>query len=231
MSDLNRLYYQYEQVIVQRGSNMSIFDEVSNWEKTEGARLLSSIISVPDPVILDYGCGFGNYSFAAAYAFDQKCKIYAVDINIQCLNYVKDKAKNEKIECIIPAQGREDFRHGFDDNTFDLVIYADIFHGEGKPYDGLHRFVMTEEAKRTLKEGGILAVLPFHLSNFRDKDKKKCKYTYKKWIAEIRGYGFKKKKKNLEGIHFEKVYSPYYQQKGGVTFDSLERGRFILFEK
>lgn len=37
--------------------------------------------------------------------------------------------------------------------------------------------------------------------------------------------------KNLEGIHFEKVYSPYYQQKGGVTFDSLERGKFMSFEK
>jgi len=25
------------------------------------------------------------------------------------------------------------------------------------------------------------------------------------------------------------VYSPYYQQKGGVTFDSLERGKFLIF--
>ena len=54
---------------------------------------------------------------------------------------------------------------------------------------------------------------------------------YKKLIEEICGYGFKYTGKDLEGIHFEKVYSPYYQQKGGVTFESLERGKILVFEK
>lgn len=210
---------------------MSIFDEVNKWEKTEGAKIFSSVVSSSDPVILDYGCGAGNYSFAAAYAFEQKCKVYAVDINKHCLDYVNSKAKDEKIGCITTAEGRDDYRHDFDNDFFDLVIYADMFHGEEKTYNGLHRFVMIEEAKRTLKEGGVLAVLPFHLSNFRDKNKKKCKYTYKKLIDEICGYGFKYIEKELQGIHFEKVYSPYYQQKGGVTFDSLERGKLLVFEK
>ena len=210
---------------------MSIFDDVNKWEKEEGANLFSSILNVNDPVILDYGCGAGNYSFAASFAFEQKCKVYAVDINKQCLDYVNGKAKDEEINCITTAVGREDYRHDFDDDYFDLVIYADMFHGEDKTYNGLHRFVMIEEAKRTLKTGGILAVLPFHLSNFRDKNKKKSKYTYKKLIDEISEYGFKFIEKDLQGIHFEKVYSPYYQQKGGVTFDSLERGKILVFEK
>ena len=210
---------------------MSIFDDVNNWEQTEGADIFSSIVTVSEPVILDYGCGAGNYSFAAAYAFDKKCRIYAVDINKQCLDYVNEKATGLKAGCITTSCGREDYRHDFSDNTFDLVIYADMFHGEEKLYGGLHRFVMIEEAKRTLKKGGILAVLPFHLSNFRDKNKKKAKYTYKKLIDEISGYGFTYVEKDLQGIHFEKVYSPYYQQKGGVTFESLERGKFLIFEK
>ena len=210
---------------------MSIFDDVNKWEKEEGANIFSSIVNVSDPVILDYGCGAGNYSFAAAHAFKQKCKVYAVDINKQCLDYVSARTKDEKIGCIIPVKGREDYRHDFEDAFFDLVIYADMFHGEEKIYNGLHRFVMIEEAKRTLKDGGVLAVLPFHLSNFRDKDKKKCKYTYKKLIEEITGYGFKYIEKNLQGIHFEKVYSPYYQNKGGITFDGLESGKLLVFKK
>lgn len=210
---------------------MSIFDEANKWEKEEGAKIFSSILNVNNPVILDYGCGAGNYSFAAAYAFEQKCNVYAVDINKQCLDYINGKAKDEKIGCITTVIGKEDYRHDFDNDFFDLVIYADMFHGEEKIYNGLHRFVMIEEAKRTLKECGTLAVLPFHLTNFRDKNKKKCKYTYKKLIEEISGYGFKYIEKDFEGIHFEKVYSPYYQQKSGITFDSLERGKILVFEK
>ena len=113
---------------------MSIFDEVNNWEKTEGAEIFSSVLSVSDPVILDYGCGAGNYSFAAAYAFGQKCKVYAVDINRQCLDYVSGKAKDENIGCIATVEGREDYRHDFDSNFFDLVIYSDIFHEKQVPF-------------------------------------------------------------------------------------------------
>ena len=87
---------------------MSICDDVNKWEKEEGANIFSSIVNVSDPVILDYGCGAGNYSFAAAHAFKQKCKVYAVDINKQCLDYVSSRSKDEKIGCIIPVEGRED---------------------------------------------------------------------------------------------------------------------------
>ena len=210
---------------------MSIFDEIRNWEKTEGKELISQLIDTHDPFILDYGCGAGDYSIAAAYAFDQKCSIFAVDIKKQILDQVNAKAEERNISCITTVIGREDFRHDFDDETFDLVIYSDIFHGEEKVYGGLHRFTMIEEAKRTLKKGGVLAVLPFHLSNFRNKEKKKCKYTYKKLTDEICAQGFEYIEKNLEGIHFEKAYSPYYQQKGGISLDDLERGKVLVFIK
>ena len=208
---------------------MTIFDEVDSWEKSEGKSIFENITDVKNSVILDYGCGMGNYSFAAAYAFDPNCTVYAVDINEQALDYISYKARNGKLKSIITVKGREDYKHDFKDDTFDLVFYSDIFHGEEKQYGGLHRFVMLEEAKRTLKKNGILAVLPFHLSNFRDKEKKKSKYTYKKLVAEICDYGFEYAENDLQGIHFEKVYSPYYQQKGGVNFDELERGKILVF--
>lgn len=48
-------------------------------------------------------------------------------------------------------------------------------------------------------------------------------------INEIEDYGFTYVEKDLQGIHFEKVYSHYYQQKGGVSFDDLERGKILIF--
>lgn len=211
--------------------DMNIFDEIDTWERTEGKSLFTKLLSYGEPVILDYGCGAGNYTFAAAYAFGPGSAVYAADINRQSLDFIADKAKKENLVSVKTVTAREDYRQDFEDNTFDLVLYSDMFHGEEKQYGGLHRFVMIEEAKRTLKKGGIMAVIPFHLSNFRDKDKKKCKYTYKKLITEICGSGFEYIEKDLQGIHFEKAYSPYYQQKGGVSFEDLERGKILTFIK
>ena len=104
---------------------MSIFDDVNNWQRAEGAELFLSMLNVPEPVILDYGCGAGTYSFAAAYAFDQKCRIYAADINKQCLDYINEKAKNENISCIYTVPGRERRRH---DGVADEHSHGDRFY-------------------------------------------------------------------------------------------------------
>ena len=210
---------------------MSIFDEIDLWGQTEGKRLFAPLLNVQRPVILDYSCGMGSYTFALAHAFGPDCTVYAVDTNRRALDYIKGKAEAGSVRCVSAVAGREDFRQEFDDGTFDLILYSDLFHGEEKIYGGLHRFVMLEEAQRTLKRGGILAVLPFHLSNFRDKAGKKCKYTYEKLTGEICGYGFEHMDIEARGIHFEKVYSPYYQQKRGVSLDELERGRLLVFRK
>ena len=36
-------------------------------------------------------------------------EVYAVDTNKQWLEYISDKAKNEKTECITAVVGREDY--------------------------------------------------------------------------------------------------------------------------
>ncbi len=210
---------------------MSIFDEIDLWGQTEGKRLFAPLLNVQRPVILDYSCGMGSYTFALAHAFGPDCTVYAVDTNRRALDYIKGKAEAGSVRCVSAVAGREDFRQEFDDGTFDLILYSDLFHGEEKIYGGLHRFVMLEEAQRTLKRGGILAVLPFHLSNFRDKAGKKCRYTYRKLTDEICGYGFEHMNIEAWGVHFEKAYSPYYQQKGGLSLDELERGRLLVFRK
>lgn len=98
--------------------------------------------------------------------------------------------------------------------------------------DGTHKTKLLSEAKRVLKKGGILSILPFHLSNFRDNEGKKKKYTYSKLISEIEEYGFRENcTYPFEGIHFEKCHTLYYINKGGVEFESLEKARILMFNK
>ena len=49
--------------------NISIPDDIDIRVKTEGEEKFTGLIDVPDPVISVYGCGMGNYSFAAAHAY------------------------------------------------------------------------------------------------------------------------------------------------------------------
>lgn len=91
---------------------------------------------------------------------------------------------------------------------------------------------MFKETNRVLKSNGILSILPFHLSNFRDKNGNKKKYKTDQLINEIVELGFILSNKiENRGIHFEKYHSPHYIQKGGVEFEELERGTIYNFRK
>ena len=206
---------------------MTIHEEVKLWERNDGTRIFIDLELPNNANILDYGCGFGHYTFAASrYLVGQQGKIYAVDINKECLKYVSSVAQEEDLLNIYTKSGNNNYVLDFPDNNFDMIMYYDILHGEGQ-----HRYTLYEEALRTLKPGGVLSILPFHLSNFRDREGKKKTYTYAKIIGEIREYGFTDMNVKPTGAHFEKYHSKYYIDKGGVKFEDLETAQIINFRK
>lgn len=206
---------------------MTIHEQVLDWEINEGVSLFDAIGLKADSLVLDYGCGFGHYTIAAANVLKGTGCVYGVDIDKQVMKYLNQKIVDDKLENVELQIGNEDYTLDFNDEYFDMILYYDMFHGRGT-----HRFTMIEEAMRTLKPGGILSVLPFHLSNFRDREGNKKKYSYKSVAKEICEYGFKELNEVEDrGIHFEKYHSPHYIKKGGVTFESLERGTILNFVK
>jgi len=206
---------------------MTIHEKIKQWECGEGVRLVQDLGLPPDACILDYGCGFGHYAIAASRALDgERGKVYAVDINKDCLKHVAKVAEQEGLTNLHTASGNPDYTLNFPDAHFDLILYYDILHGEG-----LHRFILLEEASRTLKPQGILSILPFHLSNFRDKEGKKKAYTYLKIMEEAKEYGFVALDAKPLGLHFEKYHSKYYIDKGGLAFADLETAPTLNFVK
>ena len=91
---------------------------------------------------------------------------------------------------------------------------------------------LLEEAGRVLKSNATLSVLPFHLSNFRDNEGNKKKYSYAQLIHEIEGYGYELiREESIEGINFEKCHSSYQLSKGKVELEGLERAEILNFMK
>lgn len=206
---------------------MTIHEEVKLWEREEGTIIFRDIGLSDHATILDYGCGFGHYTFAASrYLGGQRGTVHAVDINKECFKHVSRVAQEEELLNIKATFGNKDYRLDFPDNHFDMIMYYDLLHGEG-----LHRFKLYEEARRTLRTGGVLSVLPFHLSNFRDQEGKKKTYTYAKITGEIGEYGFTEISIKPTGVHFEKYHSKYYIDKGGVKFEDLETAPIMNFRK
>lgn len=106
--------------------------------------------------VLDYGCGPGSYSIAAAEMVGKSGNIYALDIHPLAIQKVKNIASKKQltnVETIL-----SDCRTGLPDNTVDAVLLYDTFHDLHEPDRVL------EELHRVLKPGGILSFSDHHMN-------------------------------------------------------------------
>lgn len=209
-------------------TNEHLYDDIALWEKTEGKSLFKEmpINGNKKPLVLDFGYGFGQYLLASAYAFPEGT-IYGIDGNPVCQNEISEKIKNRGINNIKLINKVAENLQEFQSNSIDLMLIYDNLHA-----NATIKYMLFQEAQRIIKTGGCLSILPFHLSNWRDKQGNKKKYTTKKVIDEISEYDFKYRGScKTKGIHWEKCHTLYYIQKGNITFDILERMDVMNFIK
>jgi len=105
--------------------------------------------------VLDYGCGPGGHSIAAAELVDEQGKVYALDIHLLALEAVEKAAAEKRlanIETICSACAT-----GLDAESLDMVMLYDIFHMLGD------REAVLSELHRVLKPGAILSMDDHHM--------------------------------------------------------------------
>jgi len=105
--------------------------------------------------ILDYGCGPGSHSIAAARLVGKSGKVYALDIHPLSIERVQDIAlkkgiKNIKTIC-------SDCATGLEDGSIDVVLLYDTFHNVTDP-DGV-----LKELHRILKLNSIVSFSDHHM--------------------------------------------------------------------
>ena len=203
-----------------KNTNADLYEDIALWEKTEGVELMKGMpLNRNDsPIILDFGFGFGQYLFAAAYAYPNGT-IYGIDGNANCIKEVGDKLIERGISNVKLLGEKVNDLSKFEDNSMDMVLLYDTLHASFA-----NKKMLLEEAHRVLKKGGCLSVLPFHQGNWRDKDENKKKYSLTKIREEIMEYDFEYVGTcPVSGVHWERCHTLYYMQKGCITFDILER--------
>lgn len=210
-------------------TNVHLYDDIALWEQSEGVEFFKEmpLKEKESPLILDFGYGFGQYLFAASYAF-LKGTIYGIDEYSICQNEVSQKIQSRGIQNIKLINESVTNLQEFQSDSIDLMLLYDILHGNKIDL----KYMLYQEAHRIIKAGGCLSILPLHLSNWRDRQGNKKKYTTKKIIEELAEYGFKYEGScKTKGIHWEKCHTDYYIQKGNITFNLLERVDVMNFIK
>lgn len=146
--------------------------------------ILKEVGIKPGFYILDYGCGPGSYTTAAAKLLGSAGKIYALDIHplaIQRVQKIIAKKQLSNVETI-----HSDCKTGLLDKSIDAVLLYDTFHELGDPDSVL------KELHRVLKPDGILSFSDHHMKEEEIKSKLTSNGLFKCSRKSKRAYTFLK---------------------------------------
>lgn len=119
-------------------------------------RVLAEVGIKEGSCVLDFGCGPGSFTFAAAKLVGESGKVYALDEHPLAVRAVEALALKKRLENIQTIQS--DCATGLTDESIDFVILFDTFHHLGNPAD------LLVELHRVMKEDGILSFTDHHMS-------------------------------------------------------------------
>jgi ubiquinone/menaquinone biosynthesis C-methylase UbiE len=130
----------------------------SSFDLIDADLLFRKLALNTDDVILDLGCGRGNYSFAAAGHIHKTGAIHAVDLWAEGVAAVAARAREEGCQQIQAHHVDASNALPLTDNSVDLCLMATVLHDlvvAGKDSGALAEIV------RVLKPGGQLAIVEF----------------------------------------------------------------------
>ncbi len=106
--------------------------------------------------VLDYGCGPGSFSIAAARLVGRKGLVFALDINPLAVASVKRSAGLLGMDNMRPLPGSslDDLPEG----EIDIALLYDVLHEIAEPAALLNKI------RKALKPGGLLSVSDHHLT-------------------------------------------------------------------
>ena len=132
-------------------------------------KILEAVGIKSGQLVVDFGCGKGNYAIPAAEIIGNKGKIYALDENQSKLSELSRRAKSIELENIqiINTDGKLSFN--LKDNSVDVVLLYDIFWYFPLTDPDLPKLL--KEVYRILKKNSLVSVYPEHIDIERLKEK------------------------------------------------------------
>ena len=151
--------------------------DVLAWQKHGAVRFLRKVGIRAGQVVLDFGCGEGNYTKPAARTVRALGTVYALDKNPSALDALMRAASEDGLTNIqrVDTSGRMPLALG--DTSVDVVLLYDVLHLVGssrRPGKTVNRSTVADrrrllkEVHRVLKPAGLVSAYCPHLATHTD---------------------------------------------------------------
>jgi len=144
-------------------------DDLKKWLEGIGERFLRKVGIRRGQVVLDFGCGSGNYTIPIAKIVGSEGTVYALDKNGRSLDKLMRKAELGGLRNIRRMDTSGEVKIRLSDNSVDVVLLYDIFWYFPPRDPKLTKLLA--EVYRISKPGALISVLPKHVDPIRIKDK------------------------------------------------------------
>jgi ubiquinone/menaquinone biosynthesis C-methylase UbiE len=134
----------------------TLFFRTRDWLQPPLRRLEETCLQ-PGWRVLDFGCGVGGYSIAAARLVGKTGWVYAADIKPFMVEQVRKRAAGRRLANVTGIA--TDCATGLADQSLDAVLLYDVFHDLERPGQVL------DELARVLKPGGVLSFSDHYLKD------------------------------------------------------------------
>ncbi|MEW5705580.1 MAG: class I SAM-dependent methyltransferase [Actinomycetota bacterium] len=114
------------------------------------ADLINLKVVLEKKVVLDVGCGSGGRT--AYYAERGPVKVIGIDIFDPFVNEARQYIKQKNLESLVDIEKADAADMPFDDETFDTIIFNDVFEHLARPD------VVLKECYRVLKSRGLVLI-------------------------------------------------------------------------
>lgn len=164
-------------------------------EKEENvSKLIRNMDIKPTDVIADIGAGSGYHVFKMA-PIAKEGLIYAVDIQEEMLNAIRQKMKKGLAKNVTPIKGN-DKSVELPENTVDKILMVDVYHEFSYPIE------MIASMKKALKTDGKIYLIEYRGEDPKVPIKDVHKMTQAQSVKEMEAAGFKLEV-NLENLPWQ----------------------------
>ncbi|MCU4139103.1 MAG: Ubiquinone/menaquinone biosynthesis C-methylase UbiE/MenG [Thermodesulfobacteria bacterium] len=131
-----------------------MFNKKASDPKNKPDKIIEAIALKPGQSIADIGSGGGYFSLRFAKIVGEEGRVYAVDTKPELLEYVKNSAREEGLDNVIPTLVSED-KLDLPEKSLDLIFMRNVTHHIP------NRVEYFKSLKRFLKPDGRIAIIEY----------------------------------------------------------------------